>query len=134
MGCRTVPGRLLGRLYFSPDSTRFFSPASARSMMTFSALRLIMPSIGILTSTVSRYVTSVAAGAGRLQEVRAVEGAQHLGLDQGPGDLVVAGPGVREDLVVLDRAGVHDEPDLFGAAPASVARTSASFTSPVQSG
>ncbi len=36
-----------------PLSTRFFSPASARSMMTFSALRLIMPSIGILTSTVS---------------------------------------------------------------------------------
>ncbi|GAA2108679.1 hypothetical protein GCM10009759_48750 [Kitasatospora saccharophila] len=34
-------------------STRFFSPASARSMMTFSALRLIMPSIGILTSTAS---------------------------------------------------------------------------------
>lgn len=36
------------------DSTRFFRPARARSMMTFSALRLIMPSIGILTSTVSR--------------------------------------------------------------------------------
>ncbi len=36
-----------------PLSTRFFSPSSARSMMTFSALRLIMPSIGILTSTVS---------------------------------------------------------------------------------
>ncbi|GLW57248.1 hypothetical protein Kpho01_52590 [Kitasatospora phosalacinea] len=34
-------------------STRFFNPASARSMMTFSALRLIMPSIGILTSTAS---------------------------------------------------------------------------------
>ena len=44
----------------SPDSTRFFSPANARSMMTFSALRLIMPSMGILTSTVRRYVTSVA--------------------------------------------------------------------------
>ena len=38
----------------SPDSTRFFKPANARSMMTFSALRLIMPSIGILTSTVRR--------------------------------------------------------------------------------
>lgn len=37
----------------APDSTRFFSPASARSMMTFSALRLIIPSIGIFTSTVS---------------------------------------------------------------------------------
>ncbi len=36
-----------------PASTRFFSPSSARSMMTFSALRLIMPSMGILTSTVS---------------------------------------------------------------------------------
>lgn len=36
------------------DSTRFLRPARARSMMTFSALRLIMPSIGILTSTVSR--------------------------------------------------------------------------------
>ena len=39
---------------YAPDSTLFFSPARARSMMTFSALRLIMPSIGILTSTVSR--------------------------------------------------------------------------------
>lgn len=38
---------------YAPDSTRFFSPASARSMMTFSALRLIIPSIGIFTSTVS---------------------------------------------------------------------------------
>lgn len=36
------------------DSTRFFRPARARSMMTFSALRLIMPSSGILTSTASR--------------------------------------------------------------------------------
>ncbi len=35
------------------SSTRFFRPARARSMMTFSALRLIMPSIGILTSTAS---------------------------------------------------------------------------------
>ncbi|CAO0827926.1 hypothetical protein SMICM17S_09655 [Streptomyces microflavus] len=35
------------------DSTRFFRPASARSMMTFSALRLIMPRSGILTSTAS---------------------------------------------------------------------------------
>lgn len=42
-----------GTAYFPPDSTRFFRPASARSMMTFSALRLIMPSMGILTSTVS---------------------------------------------------------------------------------
>ncbi len=40
--------------YFSPDSTLFFRPARARSMMTFSALRLIMPSMGILTSTVRR--------------------------------------------------------------------------------
>lgn len=39
--------------YSAPDSTLFFSPARARSMMTFSALRLIMPSMGILTSTVS---------------------------------------------------------------------------------
>lgn len=46
---RTHPGQTFGT-----DSTRFFSPARARSMMTFSALRLIMPSIGILTSTVSR--------------------------------------------------------------------------------
>lgn len=38
---------------YLPDSTRFFSPANARSMMTFSAFRLIIPSIGILTSTVS---------------------------------------------------------------------------------
>jgi hypothetical protein len=38
---------------YAPDSTLFFRPARARSMMTFSALRLIMPSIGILTSTVS---------------------------------------------------------------------------------
>ncbi len=37
-----------------PLSTRFLRPASARSMMTFSALRLIIPSIGIFTSTVSR--------------------------------------------------------------------------------
>ncbi|GAA0649370.1 hypothetical protein GCM10009535_29170 [Streptomyces thermocarboxydovorans] len=37
----------------TPDSTRFFNPASARSMMTFSAFRLIIPSIGIFTSTVS---------------------------------------------------------------------------------
>lgn len=36
------------------DSTRFLRPARARSMMTFSALRLIMPSMGILTSTVRR--------------------------------------------------------------------------------
>src|SRR5690606_11773842 len=49
-----APRRLERAGYSSPDSTRFFSPASARSMMTFSALRLIMPSIGILTSTVSR--------------------------------------------------------------------------------
>lgn len=54
--------------------------------------------------------------SGRLQEVRAVERTQHLGLDQGPGDLVPAGPGVREHLVVLDRSRVHDEPDLLGAA------------------
>ncbi len=48
-------------------STRFFNPASARSMMTFSALRLIMPSIGIFTSTASWYVTSVPpATAARL--------------------------------------------------------------------
>lgn len=47
-------GPTMGPCYFSPDSTRFFSPANARSMMTFSALRLIMPSIGILTSTVRR--------------------------------------------------------------------------------
>ncbi len=47
-----VPPRPEG--YRSFDSTRFFSPASARSMMTFSALRLIMPSMGILTSTVRR--------------------------------------------------------------------------------
>ena len=36
------------------DSTRFFSPFSAVSTMTFSALRLIMPIIGIFTSTESR--------------------------------------------------------------------------------
>ena len=34
-------------------STRFFNSFRAVSMMTFSALRLIMPSIGILTSTAS---------------------------------------------------------------------------------
>lgn len=45
----------------APLSTRFFRPARARSMMTFSALRLIIPSMGILTSTVSWYVTSVRA-------------------------------------------------------------------------
>lgn len=39
---------------FGTDSTRFFRPARARSMMTFSALRLIMPRRGILTSTASR--------------------------------------------------------------------------------
>ncbi len=49
-GCR--PAQTCGYLP-APDSTRFFSPASARSVMTFSALRLIMPSMGILTSTVS---------------------------------------------------------------------------------
>ena len=36
------------------DSTRFFRPLRAVSTMTFSALRLIMPIIGILTSTESR--------------------------------------------------------------------------------
>ncbi len=46
-------GRRSGRAGYLPVSTRFFRPARARSMMTFSALRLIMPSIGILTSTVS---------------------------------------------------------------------------------
>ena len=35
-------------------SARFFSSFSAVSMMTFSALRLSIPSMGILTSTASR--------------------------------------------------------------------------------
>lgn len=35
-------------------STRFFSSVSAVSTMTFSALRLSMPSMGILRSTLSR--------------------------------------------------------------------------------
>jgi arsenite-transporting ATPase len=38
----------------APDSTRFLSPLSAVSMMTFSALRLSMPIIGMFTSTARR--------------------------------------------------------------------------------
>ncbi|MQY33041.1 hypothetical protein SRB17_10010 [Streptomyces sp. RB17] len=52
---RWLAGRRGGsRGGYSADSTLFFRPARARSMMTFSALRLIMPSMGILTSTVRR--------------------------------------------------------------------------------
>ena len=46
-------------------STRFFSSFRAVSMIVFSALRRSMPSIGILTSTLSVYVTSVPAASVR---------------------------------------------------------------------
>src|SRR5688500_3691521 len=46
-------------------STRFFRPFNAVSMMTFSALRRSMPIIGMLSSTASRYVTSVPPLLGR---------------------------------------------------------------------
>ena len=48
-----------GRRLLVSASTRRFSPLSAVSMITFSALRRSMPIIGMLRSTASGYVTSV---------------------------------------------------------------------------
>ena len=61
-------------------------------------------------------MTSVAAGAEVAQRVGAVERAQHLARDEGPGDLVVAVPLVGEGVLVLDRRDVELEEDLLGPA------------------
>ena len=86
--------------------------------MTFSALRLIMPSIGMVRSIVMRYVTSVRPSVS-CERVGALLPLLHLALHQGPGHLPVALPGVLEDVVVLDRTGVEHEVDLAGAAVGS---------------
>ncbi len=121
-GCRCAhPCRPAARLPAAaatsvPTPPRFFRPARARSMMTFSALRLISAQHRDLD--VDREpVGDLRARAGRAEQVGAVQGAQHLGLHQRPGHLVLAGPGVAQRLVVLDRPGVHDESDLLGTAP-----------------
>src|SRR6185369_17189661 len=48
-----------------------------------------------------------AAGGQRGQDVGAVEGAQHLALDQGPGDPLGPGPDVLKGVLVLDRRDVE---------------------------
>ena len=116
-------------------STRFFSPFSARSMMTFSALRLIMPIIGILQ------VDGEPVGhlgrrrpPGR-EHVGAVHRLEHLALDQVPAQLGVADPVVLQHVVVLDRPGVEHEADLGRLLGVLVdLRTSTCFTSSFQSG
>ena len=91
---RIAPHRLDALLQF----------AQRWSITTRSALRLSWPSIGMIRSTLSQYVTCVPVAV-RSQGVPPVLRAHHLALGQRPVDLLVAAPGVGEFVVVAHRPG-----------------------------